>query len=193
MSVDWHALDHVQLRAEDLRSAFPYLAQSRYVPGEGPDETPKAFVVGEAPGAQEEARLKPFVGPDGLILRQLMRIGGLEPAECWITNAMKYRSVRNKRPTQEEMKAFRLVLLDEWHAVGKPPLIVTVGNVALATILGHPTSVVRQAGKPMHRNNGVVVFPMISAAYGRHEPKARELIESHWEKLNEWIATARVQ
>jgi uracil-DNA glycosylase len=46
-----------------------------YVPGEGDD--PACLIVGEAPGAQEEARRRPFVGPAGIVLRELMAIANL--------------------------------------------------------------------------------------------------------------------
>lgn len=186
-AIDWHALDLVQQAAEQLKGVFHTLSRSNYVPGEGPDVLPQAFVVGEAPGAQEDARRKPFVGPSGLMLRQLLRIGGLEPAMCWITNAVKLRPPRNRKPTVAEIKAFRRLLLDEWHAVGKPRLIIPVGNTALSAILGGPCSIIKMAGKPMKRKGNVVVFPMIHPSFGLREPRARELIEKDWENLNDWI------
>lgn len=193
MEIDWQALDHVASAVEALKSVFPVLSRSRYVPGEGPDELPmQAFVVGEAPGAQEDARLKPFVGPSGLMLRQLMRIGGLEPAKCWITNAVKLRPPRNRKPTVAEITAFRRPLMDEWHAVGKPRLIIPIGNTALTAILAHPTSIIKAAGKPLRRKGHVVVFPMINPLFGLREPRARELIEKDWEKLRDWIENERI-
>lgn len=186
--IDWHALDHVREGAEHLKGVFHQLSRSRYVPGEGPDFPPmQAFVVGEAPGAQEDARLKPFVGPSGLMLRQLLRISGLEPAKCWITNAVKLRPPRNRKPTVAEIQAFRLLLLDEWHAVRKPRLLIPVGNTALSALLGGPTSILKVAGKPMKRKGNVVIFPMIHPSFGLREPQARELLEKDWENLNDWI------
>lgn len=172
-----------------IRHLFPALATSNYVPGEGPDELPvAAFIVGSAPGAQEDVRKRPFVGPSGLLLRQLINIGGLNPAQCWITNAVKFRPPQNRKPTLEEIQAFRRTLIDEWHLVGKPKLIIPVGNGALSAILGKPTAVLRMAGKAMHRNHGVIVYPMIHPGFAlKDENKgARDLIERDWERLKTW-------
>lgn len=65
------------------------------VPGEGPIKARYA-VVGEAPGGDEEALGRPFVGPAGRLLDALLRNAGIDRADCWVTNVCKYRPPENK-------------------------------------------------------------------------------------------------
>lgn len=123
---------------------------------------PKVLVVGEAPGAQENARGRPFVGPSGKVLQQLMAIADIrlegfpdEPANAFVTNVVKYRPPKNRTPSLNEiyhaLEGFRKgseqsvddslpegagSLRREWNALGSPPLIICVGSVAYAAL--HP-------------------------------------------------------
>lgn len=66
----------------------------RIVPGVGPMDAKIAF-VGEAPGAQEEAQLKPWVGPAGSVLDTCMHSAGIIRSECYLTNVVKVRPKGN--------------------------------------------------------------------------------------------------
>lgn len=89
----------------------------KLVPGFGA-EHPKVLLVGEAPGAVENARGRPFCGPSGRVLHQLMELAGLRledlkgigrlipgggegeihPANAFVTNVVKYRPPNNATP-----------------------------------------------------------------------------------------------
>lgn len=58
------------------------------MPGTGPKDC-KIAIIGEAPGAYENAQLKPFVGPAGTVLEQCLHSAGLIRSECYITNVVK--------------------------------------------------------------------------------------------------------
>lgn len=67
------------------------LAGKRFVPPEGP--TNAGFVIiGEGPGANEEAQQKPFIGASGRELNDMLRIVGMNRAEIWITNTLLCRA-----------------------------------------------------------------------------------------------------
>ncbi len=184
----YRLLDNVEAGSRQLATVFPALANSRYVPGEGPDE-PVAFVVGEAPGAEEDLRQRPFIGPAGLALRQLMRLGNLDPTKCWITNAVKFRPPGNRKPMSNEIRAFRPLLMGEWKAVGRPSLIIPVGGTAYEAVTGKHGSITNAAGKPLRMTSGAVVYPMIHPSYGlRGNDKAKERLENDWERFGEWFA-----
>jgi uracil-DNA glycosylase family 4 len=188
MTERWELLQRIELGAMQLRSTFPALARSQYVAGEGPDE-PRAFVVGEAPGAEEDMRGRPFIGPAGMALRQLMRLGGLEPALCWVTNALKFRPPGNRKPMVPEIKAFRPLLMNEWRAVGRPMLIIPVGGTAYEAVTGKHGAISNAAGKPFRMTSGVTVYPMIHPSYGlRGNDKAKERLEHDWEQFGKWFA-----
>ncbi len=180
------ALEHVEKDSIQLQSVFPALSRSRYVGGEGPDENVQAFIVGEAPSAIESINRRPFVGRSGMVLRQLIRLGGLEPSQCWLTNLLKFKTPGNRHPTVTEIKAFRLPLQAEWVAVGAPKLIITVGSAAWQAIVG----VGQHAEGPVQVVNGTIVYPMHHPRVAFGNTEAQEQIEKEWETLKNWTENA---
>ncbi len=108
------------------------------------------LLVGEAPGKDEVANSKPFVGVAGKNLAQFLEVLGFKRDEIYITNAIKYRlskvnpssgRVSNRPATREEIDKSREYLIDEIDVI-KPEIIVTLGNVPLRSVLGdHKASI----------------------------------------------------
>jgi uracil-DNA glycosylase family 4 len=204
LAIDWDRLDYLQGAQED-DPAFKSLMPS-YVPGEG--EYPIAFIIGEAPGAQDVIKRRPFVDAAGSVLRDLMATAGLHvrhpwftnddpEANCWLTNVVKFRPpMRNgtRRPTPEEVAAARPYLRQEWVAVGRPRIIIPIGGVAFRAVTGKPASILRAAGKlwpPIISNDDgapLFVWPMVHPAFGLRTPEVQPLIEKDWETLAAWMA-----
>jgi uracil-DNA glycosylase len=205
-SINWRELERIEQEARGLQaSVFPMLSK-RYVPGEGGEAQAIAFVVGEAPGAQEDIQLRPFVGKCA-VLRDLMDIAGLYTqdayedgrdspptagANAWLTNVCKFRPPGNRNPSNAEVLAFRRLLQEEWHAVGAPSLIIPVGGIALSAIFGKPMSILKSAGrchKARSAYTGAMlhIWPMVHPAFGiRGGPQMQELLEQDWERLGRW-------
>jgi uracil-DNA glycosylase len=193
--IDWDALDQItrdQLNDSAFRELSPTL-----VPGEG--DNPIALIIGEAPGAEEDIRQRTFVGASGHVQRQLMSFAGLwadkppgdDEPNCWLTNAVKFRPPRNRKPYWIEILAARPYLRREWIAIGKPRLIITIGGTALSAVLGRQCSILRVAGEPqMHTGRDgqeMILWPMLHPAFGLRVPDVRTLIEQDWERLGGWI------
>lgn len=178
----------------------------KLIPGEG--DNPKCFIIGEAPGAVEVSRGRPFVGPAGAVLRQLMTnasLGTIESdgheANCWLTNVLKYRPTinenKNRSPTPKEIADSRQYIRQEWECVGSPQIIIPVGAVALTCIMGKQSSIMAVAGKPFQRvskatlrdpfSKPLVVWPMIHPSYGLRNEQVRPLMEKHWLALGKWL------
>ena len=111
------------------------------------------MLVGEQPGDQEDLTGRPFVGPAGQLLRDALTEAGLDPAEVYVTNAVKHfkwepRGKRriHERPNREEVLACRM-WLDEEIAAVKPAMIVALGATAAGTLLGSAAKVMRDRGK----------------------------------------------
>lgn len=110
-----------------------------YVPGQG-SMSPRLVIVGEAPGRTEDRLRRPFCGPSGRVLDQLLASVGLSREEVYITNVVKYRptgpGLMNRTPTGPELEASKsylgreLQILGSLHvlALGKQPLRVFCGN-----------------------------------------------------------------
>lgn len=191
--INWEALDRIEAEYRQLQNLFPTLS-SRYVGGEG--DNPQAFIIGEAPGATEAMKLRPFVGDAGRVLRQLLDIADLHVGQlgfsdnCWLTNVCKFRPPKNRTPTEMEIKAFRPLLMDEWRAVGAPRLIIAIGGTALRAVTGKYVSILRSAGKchwyTSQQGKKLAIWPMIHPAFGLRNPGVQPMLEQDWELLGEW-------
>ena len=120
--------------------------------GEGPTKA-RLMLVGEQPGDQEDLAGEPFVGPAGQLLRASLAQAGLDPAEVFLTNAVKHFKWKpqgkrriHEKPNREQVLACRLWLDEEIEAV-KPVMIVALGATAASTLLGSAAKVTRDRGK----------------------------------------------
>jgi len=125
-----------------VNSFFPAEKARRLVPGIGPQEA-KIAVVGEAPGAYEDAQLRPFVGPAGSVLEQCMHAAGIIRAECYLTNVVKARPTKNDispyfngRTFSPEGMYWVQELRSELDAHGCN-VIVACGATAFSALTGH--------------------------------------------------------
>lgn len=106
------------------------LTCTNFVPGEG-DPAAEVVIVGEAPGATEDAQGRPFVGRAGQLLDQVLAEAGLRRAEVYITNVVKARPPGNRDPKADEV-AHHWPWLERELAAVRPRLVVPVGRHALA-------------------------------------------------------------
>lgn len=171
-----------------------------YVGGEGENEQPPVMLIGEAPGAEEVLRHRPFVGKSGRVLRQLMEVAGLFTgyapyfgnANCWLTNVVKFRPPRNRTPYPDEINTVRSLLRNEWICIGKPRIIIPVGNTALAAVVGRQTSILKHSGwlhKVLSNVDGkdLYIWPMIHPSYGLHNPAIQPVMEEDWINFGKWL------
>ena len=119
--------------------------RTQAVPGQGP-AAPLAMVVGEGPGAEEDARGLPFVGPAGQLLdKMLASIGLTRDSNCFIANVVKCRPPQNRDPSPDEQAAC-LGYLRRQIAILKPKAILCVGRIAAQALLGSADGVGRLRG-----------------------------------------------
>ena len=104
------------------------------VPGEGPLDPP-VLLVGEAPGREEDASGRPFVGAAGRVLDKALRAAGLPRDAVFVTNVVKCRPPGNRAPKADEMEACRPYLLAQIELV-RPRILVTLGTSGLRSLLG---------------------------------------------------------
>ena len=95
----------------------------------------RMLVVGEAPGAQEDERGRPFVGKGGQLLDRLLAEVGIDRSNVAVANVLKCRPPSNRTPTRAEANRCRR-WLDRQVVLLDPPLVVTLGGTALAWALG---------------------------------------------------------
>jgi DNA polymerase len=112
------------------------------------DVNARIFFVGEAPGAEEEVRGEPFVGPAGQLLDKMIGAMGLERSQVYIGNIMNWRpqmpvgedgvQFGNRPPTPAELAYCLPYLLAQIELVD-PAVIVALGATATQGLLGSGT------------------------------------------------------
>jgi DNA polymerase len=128
-------------------SACPLSAgRTSTVSGEGPDY-PLVMVIGEGPGAEEDASGRPFVGKAGRLLdRMLSSVGLSREKNCFITNVVKCRPPDNRDPRPEDIAACA-PFLERQIALLKPLIILCAGRAAAQYILHTEEGINRLRGR----------------------------------------------
>jgi uracil-DNA glycosylase len=107
------------------------------------------MVIGEAPGADEDAQGEPFVGRAGQLLNSMLRATGLKREEVYIANILKCRPPQNRDPTPEEVTCCIPYLHRQIELVN-PKLILCVGRIAAQNLLNTQTPIGKLRGQ-VHR------------------------------------------
>ena len=138
----------------------------------------RLMFVGEAPGADEDAQGKPFVGRAGQLLNNMIEAMGMKREDSIIGNVNRCRPPGNRQPTLEEAAICRPFLFREIAAI-QPEIIVVMGNTALRNLLEVREGITRIRGK-FQDFRGIKVMPTFHPAYLLRDPsKKRET----WEDL----------
>jgi DNA polymerase len=146
--------------------------RTQAVPGEGNPLT-DVLLVGEGPGAREDATGRPFVGPAGQLLDELIRSIGWERRDVFIANVVKCRPPGNRDPEPDEIAACA-GYLDRQEAVLDPTIVVTLGRHSLQRYL--PGARIGAVHGTLHRAGGRHVFPMYHPAAALHQASLRETL-----------------
>lgn len=101
--------------------------------GDGSADAEIVF-IGEAPGKNEDLEGKPFVGAAGKFLNEMLKGIGLNRADVYITNIVKYRPPENREPLPSEKAAFLPYLQAQLEAI-QPKLVVALGRHSLNCFL----------------------------------------------------------
>jgi len=138
----------------------------------------RLMFVGEAPGADEDAQGKPFVGRAGQLLTKMIEAMGMKREDVIIGNVNRCRPPGNRQPTLEEAAICRPFLFREIAAI-QPEVIVVMGNTALRNLLELREGITRVRGQ-FRDFRGIKVMPTFHPAYLLRDPsKKRET----WEDL----------
>ena len=99
------------------------------VPGVG-KEGAEYFILGEAPGREEDLRNMVFIGLAGKRLDKLIALARIDPNSCYLTNLIHCRPPNNRTPRKAEIQACHDWIMNEIRLV-KPKTIITLGSVPL--------------------------------------------------------------
>ncbi|MDD3764741.1 MAG: uracil-DNA glycosylase [Nevskiales bacterium] len=172
---DW---DGLRAMVRDCRACKLCTTRTQSVFGVG-DEAAPLLVVGEGPGADEDAQGEPFVGRAGKLLDEMLRAigrsrGQADPKHAvFIANVVKCRPPGNRDPEADEVEACR-PYLDRQIELIKPRLIVALGRVAAQRLLSSDQPLSRLRGAE-HRYGptGTPVFVTYHPAYLLRSPREK--------------------
>jgi len=135
-----------QLEQEALSCGSCMLAQTRnkVVFGEGSADAELVF-VGEAPGAEEDATGRPFVGRAGELLSRMIAAMGLRRQDVYICNMLKCRPPGNRNPNPQEIECCWGFLVRQLQII-RPRVIVTLGNPATKGLLQTSEGITQMRG-----------------------------------------------
>jgi uracil-DNA glycosylase len=149
--------------------------RTRVVMPDGDPMSPLAL-VGEAPGAKEDAAGVPFVGSSGRVLNRLLEEEGLPRETVFITNTVKCRPPDNRPPTQEEMEACLPCLESE---LKDRKVVVTLGRSAGRDLLRRDVVMKDEANHPQRitiKGCEIVLIPTYHPAASFYNPRVKEAI-----------------
>ena len=153
------------------------------VPGEG-SRTADIMFIGEGPGFHEDQQGRPFIGPAGQLLDQLLASIGLKREDVYITNMIKCRAPNNRDPLPGEIQACKPYLDKQLEMIG-PKVLVTLGRYSFSRFF--PGEAIGKARGRARRVGGLTVYPMYHPAAALHNPKLRSVIESDFKSLPDLV------
>ena len=187
--MDWDELTHAILQC----TACPlHRTRTRAVPGVG-DRNADWLVVGEAPGAEEDAKGEPFVGQAGRLLDAMLAAIDLARGEnVYIANVLKCRPPGNRDPQPDEIEACESHLFKQIELI-EPSVVATLGNFATKLLSGRPLGITRVHGQEQETTLGVrsvTLYPLYHPAAALYTPAMLKVLESDFARIPELLGRA---
>jgi DNA polymerase len=143
------------------------------------------MVVGEGPGADEDAAGRPFVGRAGKVLDGVLAAAGIPRENVWVTNTVRCRptsveggTVKNRPPRSDEVKACSIWMSAEIEFVS-PQTIICLGAVPAKALISRDFRIGEGRGQWHTGISGILATATYHPAYLlRLRGEDRERIES---------------
>ncbi len=144
----WYAaktLEELENKINTCQKCGLGATRTKFVFGVG-DPHAKVMVIGEAPGADEDAKGEPFVGRAGQLLNKMLAAIDFKREEVFIANILKSRPPNNRDPKPDEVEACEPYL---WKQIAliKPRLILCLGRIAGTNLLKSNESLGKMRGQ----------------------------------------------
>ena len=124
---------NLELEASNCEQCILSKSRNKVVFGKGHKKS-KIFIIGEAPGKDEDLNGEPFIGRAGKLLTEILLSIQLKRSDVYITNTIKCRPPENRNPNSDEIKSCSYFLDKEIDLIA-PQVIILLGKVAAETVL----------------------------------------------------------
>lgn len=148
----------------------------------------RLMFVGEAPGADEDAQARPFVGRAGQLLTKIIEAIGFKREAVLIGNVNRCRPPGNRPPSEEEATMCKPFLLREIASV-QPEVIVVMGNTAMKNLLNTKQGITRLRGE-FQDYRGVKVMPTFHPAYLLRDPSKKQETWQDLKKVRDYLESS---
>ncbi|MBD63725.1 MAG: hypothetical protein CME62_00835 [Halobacteriovoraceae bacterium] len=146
-------LDEIQFALSNCTACPLYEKATQAVPGSGPVDA-KLVILGEQPGDLEDTQGRPFVGPSGALLMDILSQSGIDSSQIYFTNTVKHFSFRenakgeriHRSPTGKQIHACKPWLEAELNQI-KPRVILALGVTAATAVLGKKPKLSQERGE----------------------------------------------
>jgi uracil-DNA glycosylase family 4 len=150
----------------------------------------RLMFVGEAPGADEDAQARPFVGRAGQLRTKIIEAIGFKREDVLIGNVNRCRPPGNRAPLPDEAATCKPFLLREIASV-QPEVIVVLGNTAMRNLLDTKIGITRLRGE-FQDFRGIKVMPTFHPAYLLRDPSKKRETWEDLKKVRDYLdSTAR--
>ncbi len=161
-------------------------SRTRAVPGEGNPHA-KILFIGEGPGLHEDKQGRPFVGPSGQLLQELLKSINLKREDVFITNVVKCRPPDNRDPLPAEIAACNDYLDRQIGAI-QPLVIVTLGRHSMAKFFsGEKISAIHGRAR---KKEGYICIPMFHPAAALRTESYKIALREDFKKIPLALAEA---
>jgi len=180
-----NTLDKLQKQALECHLCELSKSRTNVVFGEGNTNADIMF-VGEAPGSNEDASGKPFVGRSGeLLTKMIENVLLMKRDDVYITNIVKCRPRDNAEPTPTQAHTCQPYLIKQIELI-KPKLIVALGATAYHYLTGDETNISKVRGT-VHQQNGYTLIPTYHPSYLLRNPSAKKEVFEDLKLIKELI------
>lgn len=171
-------------RQEEKEFSLPLRATSSHlVFGEG-NPNAEIYFLGEAPGKMEDLTGRPFIGPAGKLLEQLLANIGLKREEVFISSVLHYRPPKNRDPQPEEITAFA-PFVDQQIKIINPKIIITLGRFSLNKFFPDKkiSQVHGQTFQIKYQGQSYLLIPMYHPAAGLRSKEVLEKLKQDFQVI----------
>jgi uracil-DNA glycosylase family 4 len=162
-------------------------SRTHAVPGEGDPRAP-IVLIGEAPGRREDETGRPFMGPSGKFLDEMMTLAALARDRVFITSVTKCRPPGNRTPRADEIETCVAAHLRRQLAAIEPQVLVLLGAPAARGVLGIRITRLADLAGRWFDHEGCRVLVTYHPAAGMRFPPIREAMRKHFRGLREAAA-----
>jgi DNA polymerase len=167
----WGTLDEFRQHICECQNCPLGKTRTHFVFGVGNPHA-KLVLVGEAPGAEEDARGEPFVGRAGQLLNKILEAIQFKREDVYICNILKCRPPNNRDPLPDEVSECEPYLQEQLKLI-QPKVILALGRIAGNTLLKKQESLTALRGK-VHDYQGIKLIVTYHPAALLRNP--------HWKK-----------